>query len=131
MQIQRKIHVPISYIYDFSKAEKTNPKIPIMIPPLAQGLYHICKLTSYPTDQKFFIFPNIILTHYLSAHFHFTQFFFTHITFYQIYFAKLTFFRFLENLQISFILPNFHFAKPSFCQTLQFVVTLRMVLPLS
>ena len=110
MQIQRKIHVPISYIYDFSKAEKTNPKIPIMIPPLAQGLYHICKLTSYPTDQKFFIFPNIILTHYLSAHFHFTQFFFTHITFYQIYFAKLTFFRFLENLQISFILPN-----PSVC----------------
>ena len=47
-------------------------------------------MTSYLTDQKFFIFPNIILTHYLSAHFHFTQFFFTHITFYQIYFARLT-----------------------------------------
>ena len=59
--------------------------------------------------------PNYILPTFILPTLHFTKLFWCKLTIYQIHFAKLTFFRFLENLQISFILPNLHFANPSVC----------------
>ena len=74
------------------------------------GLYQICK----------YFLPNLQIAklHFANLHLpilHFTKLFLCKLTIYQIHLAKLTYFRFLENLQISFILPNLHSAKPSVC----------------